>query len=87
MISINVDTLDRIFNLSYMIAEAHYDSDEEDRDLPEASCKEGFNPSFVMIESRYGEKVMVESRYSENAMVETTIREDDVGMVDLSNSL
>jgi hypothetical protein len=68
MISINVDTLDGIFNLSYIIAEAHYDSDEEDGDLPEASCKE-------------------ESRYSEKVMAETTIREDEVGMVDLSDSL
>jgi hypothetical protein len=37
MTSINVDTLDRIFNPSYMIAEAHYDSDEEYGDLREAS--------------------------------------------------
>jgi hypothetical protein len=38
-------------------------------------------------ESRYSEKVIVESRYSENVIVETTIREDNVGIVDLSNSL
>ncbi|CAP80123.1 hypothetical protein PCH_Pc12g04960 [Penicillium rubens Wisconsin 54-1255] len=55
--------------------------------------KEGFNPSYIIIESyykdsssdknmieesRYSEKVIVESRYSENVIVETTIREDNV---------
>ena len=59
-------------------------------------CKEGFNPSYIMIESyyrdsssdknmikesRYGEKVMVESRYSENVMAETAIREDEAGIL------
>ena len=86
MTSINVDTLDGIFNPSYKIAQALYDSDEEDGDLPEAFCKEGFNPSYIMTESRYGEKVMAESRYGENAMAET-VREDDVGMVEPPDSL
>ena len=92
MTSINIDTLDRTFNPSYIIAEAHYDSDKEDGDLPEASYKEGFNPTLVIIESCYkdsssNKNVIVESRYSKKVMAETTIREDKVGIVDLSNSL
>jgi hypothetical protein len=45
-----------------------------------------------MIESCYRDSssdknVIKKSRYGENAIVETAIREDKVGIVDLSNSL